>query len=176
MAKKVQLGGKVTPSLEDFSKVGFIIGTFKNNKFPATLPEGWTSIKSTGHHGSETVIFDEKNRARANIFIVKAKSQVYASSESRLYRRYSIQCINHHDADPQGNYEIALYKIEPSFENQSKKDPHDVLVISAGRTRVAPQYDTATNTYSDTHPAVRICKEYADLNFPDWLDPTAYWD
>jgi hypothetical protein len=172
---KVQLATPLKPSSEVFQHIGVQLGEITGNKYSATLPKGWTYRRVKGNVSTETVVYDEKGRARIHCNQVFAKYLAYVKSETRLYRRYSIQVINRHDNHPEGNYEVVLCKIEQSFENQVAR-LNDDIIFSAGRTSIEPQYDLNTHQYSSSHNVVRLCMEYANKNFPDWLNPEAYWD
>ena len=171
----VQLATPLKPSNEAFERIGINLGKVSGNKISATLPNGWNFRKVKGNVSTETVIYDEKGRARVHSNLVFAKYLDYVKSESRVYRRYSIQVINRHDDHKDGDFEVVLCKIEPSFENQALRLIDD-NIFSAGRTRTEPVYDTNTHMYSNSHPAVRTCMEYANKNFPDWQNTEAYWD
>ena len=171
----VQLAWPLKPSSEAFERIGCKLGKVTGNKISATLPKDWHYRKVKGNVSTETLIYDEKGRARAHSSQVFAKYLDYVKSESRVYRRYSIQVINRHDGHKDGDYEVVLCKIEPSFENQAAR-LNDDIIFSAGRTRIEPVYDINTYLYSASHHAVRVCMEYANANYPDWLNTEAYWD
>ena len=171
----VQLAIPLKPSNETLERIGFKLGKISGNRISVTLPTGWNFLKVKGNASTETVIYDDKGRARVHSSLVSAKFLAYAKSETRAYRRYSVQVINRHDDHEDGNYEVVLCKIEPSFQNQKARLIDDII-FSAGRTRNEPAYDTNTHMYSSSHHAVRVCMEYANKNFPDWLNTEAYWD
>ena len=176
MSKKtVQLATPLIPSPEVFQRVGFTFKTGKNNKEMATLPEGWTTNRIRGNIASEVTLYDEKRRARGHSDIVSNAFKNQVQSYTRMYTRYSIQVINMRDNHPDGNYEVFLCKIEPSFANQDSRLNHDI-VFTAGRTQIEPKYDYIRGVYSDSNRAVRKCIEFANKNFPDWQNPEAYWD
>ena len=172
----VQLAWPLKPSSEAFKRIGCKTGEVKGNKIPVTLPNGWNHRNVNGSISTETTVYDEKGRARACSSKVLARYLGYVKNESRLYRRYSIQVIDHHDGHNDGNYEVVLRKIEiPPFEKQDERI-YEETVFSAGRTRIEPVYDFNTYSFSPSHPAVRVCMEYANANYPDWLNTEAYWD
>lgn len=176
--QKVILTGPMKPNIDVVRAMGIKLTEMKtksSSKYTAVLPEGWSAQKTKGNISTEIVIYDDKNRARVHCSQVAANFLYIAKSETRVYRRYSVQVINRHDNHPEGNFEVILCKIEPSFENQGPRLIDDI-VFNAGRTRIEPQYDNNIHTYSRSHSVVRACAEYADHNFPDWMNPEAYWD
>ena len=172
---KVLLATPLKPSGEVFQKIGVIPGKQTGSRCSVTLPKGWSYRTVKGNVSTETTVYDDKGRARLHSTHVNARYLDYVKSETRLYRRYSIQVINRHDNNPDGEYEVVLCKIEPSFENQVSR-LNDDIIFSAGRTRIEPVYDMNSHMYSSSHHVVRKCMEYADKNFPEWLNAEAYWD
>ena len=176
--QKVILTGPLKPNIDVFRAIGIKITDVKGNtanKYTATLPEGWSAQKNKGNLSTEIDIFDDKGRARVHCSQVAAKFLYIAKSETRVYRRYSIQVTNHQDDHPDGPIEVTLRKIQPSFENQGPRLIDDII-FNAGRTRIEPQYDNKIHTYSLSHSTIRACAEYADKHFPDWMNPEAYLD
>ena len=172
---KVLLATPLKPSDEVFQKIGIQLGKYTGSRRSVTLPKGWKYRTEKGNVSTETTVYDEKGRARIHSTHVNARYLDYVKSETRIYKRYSIQVINRHDNNVDGDYEVVLCKIEPSFVNQVSR-LNDDIIFSAGRTRIEPVYDMNNHMYSASHHAVRMCMEYADKNFPDWLNIEAYWD
>ena len=174
---KVLLVGPVKPSIKAVEQMGIKLTPVKGNanKFNATLPQDWCYVSVSGNISTEITVFDDKRRARLHCTRVKSNCLAYAKHETRVYRRFSIQVMNRDDNHPDGKYEVVLCKIEQAFENQVPRLIDDI-VFSAGRTRVEPQYDNITNTYSQSHAEVRRCIEHANQNYPGWENTDTYWD
>ena len=172
---KVLLATPLKPSNEAFQKIGIQLGKQTGSRCSVTLPKGWTYRTVKGNVSTETTVYDEKGRARIHSTHVSARYLDYVKSETRIYRRYSIQVINRHDNHADGDYEVVFCKIEPSFANQVSR-LNDDIIFTAGRTRTEPVYDVNNHMYSSSHHVVRVCMEYANKNFPDWQNVEAYWD
>ena len=146
---------KMNPSKEAFEALGFTFEEIDDDLLcKATLPEGWT-MKADEDGGYWTYIYDSKGRERASYFY---KGAIYdRDAFMDLKQRYTY--TYDHVISKDYNSPIFIYV----------KDKADGKIIyNAG------QCDQA---YSDEYNALMDkAKEFLKNNFPEWEDPTKYWD
>ena len=142
------------PSKEDFESLGFIFhGIGDNVRSQVTLPEGWT-VRS-----SELGIpfffdfidfIDEKGRLRAFGYR-GAFFGLLGCGSMQLYPRFTI-------AEKKkffGPYTIYV------------KDFDGTCIFEAGKTFLE---------FLHYKKIYKKAEDYLNTNFPDWKDPTKYWD
>ena len=144
---------EMNPSKEAFEALGFTFEDIGDDVLcKATLPDGW-KLKADGDR-YWTYLIDEKGRKRGSYFY---KGAFYDRS-GRMYlsRRFH---INYDSADPQkrqGPYNVSV------------KDADDTIIFTAGKCE---------KTYSHEYEELmQLAKEYLRTNYPEWEDPTKYWD
>ena len=136
---------------EYFEKVGFEFKDSENpNFYEATLPSGWR-IKRLAPTGW-VWIYDQKGRTRGNYYFDPNNTTI--PGDARLNTRYHI--FSH--------YRIP-YEKHPFFVVEDGLAPIDKPLCIAG-----------SNT-KDTAEASKLkAEEYLNTHYPDWKDPSAYWD
>jgi hypothetical protein len=137
------------PSREVFEKVGFTFESIRDNVLcKATLPAGWT-IKNEGYW---SYIYDDKGRFRANSFYKFWDMCGHMKLCSRFYIGY---------------------------EHVVKDDVYSPVRVAVKNSddKVVFITEESAEEYSKEHDALRgKAKEYLNQNYPDWEDPTKYWD
>ena len=141
----------MSPSKEDFESLGF---TFKDIGddvlYQATLPDGWT-LKSDGYW---TYLIDEKGRERGSYFYKGAFWD--RSGHMNLHTRFRV-CEGHTNSDDCDS-PIKIYA----------KDADGTVIFDAGQCK-----EYYADGYEDK---IKKAVEYLDTNYPEWNDPTKYWD
>lgn len=113
-----------------------------------TLPAGWKKVATD--HSMWSNLVDEKGRKRASIFY---KASFYARDAFiRLSQRYTISSYENDE------YAIALDGKEVIHQSQ----PFEIV---DGR----PTYESRGQREDEV-------KKWLDENFPEWNDPSKYWD
>ena len=139
------------PSKEAFESLKF---TFKDIGddvlYQATLPDGWT-LKSDG--GYWTYLIDEKGRERGNYFYKGAFWD--RSGHMNLHTRFRV-CHEYISDDCDSPIKICA------------KDADGTVIFDAGQCK-----EYYADGYEDK---MKKATEYLDTNYPDWNDPTKYWD
>lgn len=147
-----QLPRKMYPSKEVFEAFGF---TFKDIDDPilyqASLPEGWLLKKENGYW---TNLIDEKGRKRGNFFY---KGAFYDRNGSmKLFQRFSIKEEATIPEKWEGPYIISV------------KDSDGNTIFTAGK---------CDKLFSDEYnKLIDQAKEFLHTNYPNWEDPTKYWN
>lgn len=150
--KSLMLPKIMTPNQETFEALGF---TFKdvgdNVLFKATLPTGWTLKAECGYW---TDIFDEKGRKRGNSFY---KGAFYdRNGQMSLSTRFHIESSPADKKHWMGPFTIFV------------QDADGSVVFSAGKCRY---FET-----DEYYQLIDEAKQYLHENYPDWENPTKYWD
>ena len=141
-----EMRGKCTREL--LEKWGFKFGSDADDIFiSATLPPGWK--KQATDHSMWSRLIDEKGRKRASIFY---KAAFYDRSASMsLDSRYGLNAYL--DGSDKDHYRIAAFD---------------------GKTEIRDFGEYRRQDYSD------VLRKEAEAwmleQFPQWMDPTAYWD
>lgn len=144
---------KMYPSKEAFEDLGFTFEDIGDNVLcQATLPDGW-KLKADGG-GYWTYLIDEKGRERGCYFY---KGAFYdRSGHMHLSQRYHVTCDAIDPEKWEGPYTVSV------------KDADDTILFTAGECE---------KTYSDEYDELmNQAKEYLRTNYPEWEDPTKYWD
>lgn len=140
------------PSKEAFESLGFTFEDIGDDVlYQATLPDGWT-LKSDG--GYWTYLIDEKGRERGSYFY---KGAFYdRSGHMNLSQRFHATYENIDPEDWDSPIKVHV------------KDADGTIIFDAGQCEKA---------YSDEYDKLmRTATEYLATNYPDWKDPTKYWD
>lgn len=143
---------RMQPSKEAFEALGFTFEDIDDNVlYQATLPAGW-ELQSDG--GYWTTLVDEKGRKRGSSFY---KGAFYdRSGHMYLSQRFRVTCVA---ADPE--HYGAPFTV-------SAKDADDTILFTAGQCK---------NAFSlECDELMSKAEEYLNTNYPDWKDPTKYWD
>lgn len=148
-----RLPKKMNPSKEAFENLGVTFEDIGDDVlYKATLPDGW-KLKGDGG-GYWTYIIDEKGRERGSYFY---KGAFYdRSGHMNLSHRFRVTCDA---ADPEkwkGPYTVSV------------KDADGTIIFTAGKCE---------RTHSQEYNALmNQCTTYLRTNYPEWEDPTKYWD
>lgn len=142
--------------LED---LGFVFGEAQDDIFTyVQFPEGWTK-KPTGH-SMWSDLLDDKGRKRASIFYKAAFYDRNAHMSLNCKISYS-RVMEHHD-----NY-------VPNGIKYFVTDGESVLY----ETQLALVEQMYEGDYWDLESAAeKNAREWVEKNYPDYRDPTAYWD
>ncbi len=142
----------MTPNKEDFESIGF---TFEDVGdavlYQATLPNGW-KLESDG--GYWTYFIDEKGRNRGSSFY---KGALYdRRGEMSLTERFRID-----------------YK---RVDTENRESPIKVYVIDTDKNIIF-EAGQCEEPYSDEYYClVDKATDYMNVNYPDWENPSKYWD
>ena len=144
---------EMNPSKEAFESFGFTFEDIGDDVLcKATLPDGW-KLKADGG-GYWTYLIDEKGRKRGSCFYKGASYD--RNGYMYLSRRF---LITYDAADPkkrQGPYNVSV------------KDADGTILFTAGKCDKTDSYE-----YEEL---IKLAKEYLRTNYPEWEDPTKYWD
>jgi len=146
---------------EEWEKVGVTFGPVPDDDIfrEAFLPEGWVK-ESDSHDPRHMVIRDAKGRVRATMFY---KAAFYdRKANVNLRSRYSIR--QHYDA-PDGTIQWQVYDCETVIHTVERKSPSREKEPEA-------YYELLNKLYRNDGGA----RDWLDKEFPDWRDPTAYWE
>ena len=148
------------PSKEAFESVGFVFGDKIDDVFmSAHLPEGWT--REATEHAMHSTILDAKGRERVSVFYKAA-----------FYDR----CANA-GLKPRYMADHLAYTID-----HPRDDKTDAMIITDAGD-IIKQFDVID--FSELEGEARWKKQdemegearkWLSKNFPDFADPTAYWD
>jgi len=147
-----RLPKKMNPSKEAFESLGFTFEDIGDDVlYKATLPDGWELNSDDGYW---TYLIDEKGRERGSYFY---KGAFYdRSGHMNLSQRFH---ATYDAADPEtwkGPYTISV------------KDADDSIIFTAGKCE---------RTHSaEYEKLMEQAKDYLRTNYPEWEDPTKYWD
>lgn len=137
---------------EFFRKLGF---SFEKNGDDilqkVTLPIGWTAKKKNMF---STVLYDQKGRKRARAFY--AKNWVVYEGNLALYRRYSVKEIFGSMEEIFRPFTVAVTDYDNSI----------LFVAGQCMYKGSEEYDTLMGK----------AKNFLKENFPEWENPTKYWD
>lgn len=145
------------PNQQAFEAVGFSFDEFWHNELcRATLPEGWKIEHEKQSSGVFSRLFDEKGRIRAlSCHCYNLRGDVVSGNMS-LIRRFKIGDEEIDENDPEGPLQVLVRDFDGS------------VIYNAG------QYFDIHSTESDI--AFKKATDYLDANYPEWRDPTKYWD
>lgn len=127
---------------------GFKFGQDADDIFVSvTLPPGWK--KQASDHAMWSYLLDEKGRKRASIFYKAA-----------FYDRRA------------GMHLDTRYHLDPYIDG-SDKDHYRIAAFD-GKTEIKDFGEYARADYSDT--LRKEAEAWMAETYPQWMDPTAYWD
>lgn len=149
---------EMSPDRAAFEKVGFVFGDAVDELFcEATLPAGWT--RAATDHSMHSTILDEQGRERVSIFY---KAAFYdRRADAQLIRRYKIQ----------ERYGDSEYSSMPDLA----KDKNRYLAVDIDK-EINRSLDFGDRDWTAKEIARTAISNWFDKNFPEWKDPTAYWD
>lgn len=145
-----------------FEQVGIVFGDPVDDVFvKATLPEGWSRHGSS--HSMWSHILDEKGRSRIAVFY---KGAFYdRRAHMRLLPRFGV---------------ASELEVEDDYDSRRRYVVEDASKPVEGETKtgeVAFASDYADDGDYDTQDQrEKECFAWLDEHFPQWADPTAYWD
>ena len=149
-----RLPKKMNPSKEAFEAIGFVFEDIDDDVLcKANLPDGW-KLKHEEGDGYWTTLIDEKCRKRGNSFY---KGAFYdREGLMNLHRRFHVSEDVADLENWNGPYTISV------------KDADGTVLYTAGK---------CDKIYSkEYYELMTLAKEYLDTNYPEWKEPTKYWD
>ena len=143
------------PSKDVFEALGFIFEDIGDDiMYQATLPEGWKLDSTEGEHW--TIIIDEKGRKRGCFFY---KDAFYNSSRDGLMRLNQRFYITYDHIDRRNSNSPIIVCV---------KDSEEKVLFNAGQCNEA---------YSDEYEELmNKATEYLEINYPEWQNPSKYWN
>lgn len=142
---------ELRPSREAFEKVGFKFGADVDEIFvSATLPLGW--YRQASDHSMWSYIMDEQGRKRAAIFYKAAFYDRRASAS--LERRIMPESV---------------------YPETGSDAPVRIGVTDCGKMIFEAGAEPKPYNYEARKKLDDMAQAWADQNYPDWNDPTAYW-
>lgn len=148
---KLYLPKRMEPSQDAFEKVGFVFKNIGHRVFyEVVLPEGWE------YDGWD--IMDQNGVRR--VWLRLDSNLNYQDGRMELYPRYRIDEEWFKDASSKMYTKIQVVVLDRQKE--------DWIIWSAGECDFH-----ASDEQEKLH---RDAKKYMKENFPDYEDPTAYWD
>ena len=148
----VKLPRVMKPNKKSFESIGFSFEEIEDDNVLtlATLPEGWTIKPGIGYW---SYLIDEKGRNRGSIFY---KTTFYdRKGHMALRKRIHI------------TYEF-LEEVDSNPISVCALDERENIIYCAGRCE---------GLYTeDYYNLVNMVSEYLLVNYPEWENPTKYWD
>ena len=147
-----RLPKKMRPTQEAFEALGFTFEDIGDSVlFKATLPDGWCLEEAGGYW---TNLIDEKGRKRGSYFY---KSAFYdRDGNMRLSQRFHATYDAESPEKREGPYTVSV------------KDADGTILFTAGQCQKA---------YSDEFDKLmEQAEEFLHTNYPEWKDPTKYWN
>lgn len=150
---------KMFPSKKKWEELGFTFTDIPGDNLlcNATLPEGW-KLEATDHSMWNSFI-DEQGRERGSMFY---KAAFYdRDAHMQLYNRYKVI----------KDYLDDHVTTEVYFGNPEEK------LFVAGQIHKDYSSQESIDAYFDELERLQNLAEcFANLNYPNWRDETAYWD
>ena len=159
--KYTMVAKRMRPNREVWEKLGFTFSDIPGDDVlcKAELPEGWY-LEATSHSMWSNII-DEQERTRGSMFY---KAAFYdRDANMSLSSRYDV-CSDYID----DNYT----KIEVYFGNENEK----LFVAGQVCTPRDASRELRIANYREEERLRELAKKFAEENYPDWQDVTAYWD
>ena len=146
---------------EQLEAIGIIFGETVDELFVhVQLPEGWKKIDVGHNYGYWTSLVDEKGRERAEIFY---KAAFYdRRSYIRLIRRFTI--YQYEDCDEHGSFV------------ETETPTHTMTVINDSNFIMCHIGFVEAKDYLGMDILLKQAKEWLNTHYPEWENPTAYWD
>lgn len=138
----------MNPQQESFKNLGFTLKNIEDeNLCLATLPAGW---KSVANDGPWMFLIDEKGRKRVSYAYYKSESCMKLHNSLIIYSKsLSDNCSCPSEVFVKNHATNKILFVAGQFE-AGDLEAFERLVISASK--------------------------YLDEHYPDWKDPTKYWD
>lgn len=150
----------------DFEDMGIVFGEDADDLFRyVQLPDGWR--KEPTDHSMHSHLLDEKGRKRASIFY---KAAFYdRSANLSISRRFS------YCSEPVRGYDDPDYRTSKweAVVTDCEK------VVWSSDEKLEPQPDgreASLEWYDAKDELAHLGKAWLEEHYPDWRDPTAYWD
>lgn len=153
-----RMPAEMRPGREAFEKVGFRWGAIIDDLFvSATLPAGW--VRRGSDHAMWSYIDDDKGRERVRIFY---KAAFYDRSAS---------------ASLSGRISTQMLYGDSAFDKDTglAKDEQAAIALFDGK-EVYRTPAVKSGDYRVSRPLDEQVLAWLAANYPDWTDPTAYWD
>lgn len=141
------------------------------------LPTGWKKVINP-YHNMWSYLVDEENRWRASIFY---KAAFYdRQAHLRLEPRIVLE-----EKYPEHNAQKQIYKVSIIADRKARKETREIASVDdkiyTATTLFRVQDDLlASLKVEDKYRAMDVVKHavvaWAEKNYPDCLDPGAYWD
>lgn len=150
--KTYKLPKAMKPSKETFESLGFIFKDIGDDvMYQVTLPKGWTIKPSAGYW---SYLVDEKDRRRGSSFY----KRTYFTHRGNMHLVQRFHKDFEYDDPESMNSPVNVYVI----------DYDGTIVFRAGQAKEA---------YSkEFYELMNKANEYLIANYPDWNNPTKYWD
>jgi hypothetical protein len=147
---------------EKLESIGFVFGKDADDLFVhVEMPNGWT--KKATDHSMWTDLLDDKGRRRAQIFYKAAfyDRSAHMSLRGRFWVRSYESCNAHGETVDYGKPDHTHNKVE-------------IMDVDSAR-QIVGVYDR-NGAWDKKDALAREATLWLDTNFPNWLDPMAYWD
>lgn len=139
---------KVSPStVHSFQELGFTFDSSNQKNYHVVLPEGWSTIPGQ----NSSMILDEKNRRRG------------LSSEGFFSVKNDVKLLTR-------------YRVESKRLANDKFSPILVYVCDFDGNRIKDIGLCGTYHSEDYNRLVNQAENYLDEFFPNWRNPSMYWD
>ena len=150
-----RLPKEMYPSKAAFEDLGFTFtDTGDEILYEATLPEGWKTVETPGSSILWENLVDDKGRVRGNYCYKGA-----------FYDRYGVMNLK---SRYNSTYELTKPNDWDSPVNVVVKDADGTIIFHVGQCE---------KMYSDKYfYLLKKGEEFLNSNYPDWKDPTKYWD
>ena len=150
---------EMEPNKRVWEKLGFVFSSIPGDDdlYNAIMPEGW-SMRGTDH-SMWTDIIDENNMIRGSMFYKAA-----------FYDRRA--CMNLSARYKVFEEKTDLSVIKVYFGNENEK------IFCAGEVFIPENlsYEAKEEKYVEVNKLWHLAFDFANENYPDWKDVTAYWD
>ena len=137
----------------------------------AEFPEGW-EMRAT-EHSMNSDLFDDKGRKRGSMFY---KAAFYDRSASLyLSPRFA------YGYDPEDHYKSEITyqerKVSPHRGEVVDNSTGEIIFSTEWKSFTQPEDGSWNQEASDYEDKIkRELKEWLNKNYPDWENPTAYWE
>lgn len=139
---------ELSPSkIKSFQDLGFMFDSSNNGVYTVKLPKGWSTIPGQ----NSSMILDSKNRSR-----VFSSMGFFAVKNDVKF--------------------LTRYKVESERITNDKFSPVSVYVADSDGNLIKKIGQCGTYYSEDYNRLVEKAENYLDENFPNWRDPSSYWD
>lgn len=141
---------KMTPEKEVWESLGFVFTDRENDvMYNATLPEGWSEIQQIPDN--IFIIYDKEMNERAIYYYYPSKKE----AEMKMLPRFDIE------------FDIEQDIICMDFTNK-------VWVKDSRKNSIV--YDAGIGCNAEFHKLKEKATKWLNTNYPEWRDPSKYWD